>query len=172
MGWPRNPALTKDGLDADTDSLTAGRAELEDLLDRVNLLLLEVGEGATLWSTANDSTLVKANQINTFLLSNVFNENVNFKTTATFQLEGTSGTSIDWRKGNKFWCSATTGTLSFINPPAACNLTLLFAGSNIVLPAIVKWPNGGVIPTFTGVTVVSLFFSGTFYYAVEATDFQ
>ena len=171
MGWPRNPALTKDGLDADTDSLTAGRAELEDLLDRVNLLLLEVSEGATLWSTANDSTMAKLNRVNTFLTSNVFNEDVRFRKTATFELKGTDGTSIDWRLGNKFWTSAQTGTLSFINPPAACNLTLIFNGPKLSLPNIVKWPNGGVAPTFLGTTIVSLFWGGSTYFATESTNF-
>ena len=170
MGWPREPALTKDSLDADSDSLTGGRAEIEELLDKVNLLLLEVEQGATLWSTSNDSTLAKLNATNTFLTSQICNENMHFNKTATFQMQGTSGTSIDWRLGNKFWCSAPSGTLSFTNPPGACNLTLLFS-TPITLPAIVKWPNGGVIPVFQGATVVSLFFSGTSYFAVETTNF-
>jgi hypothetical protein len=98
---------------------------------------------------------------------------VRFKKTATFETQSTgTGTSVDWRLGNKFWCGATVGTMSFINPPGACNLTLVFGGSTLSLPNIVKWPNGGVVPTFSGITIVSLFFSGTNYYAVEATDFQ
>ena len=171
MGWPRNPALTKDGLDADTDSLTAGRAELEAALDRLNLILLEVGEGATLWSTANDSTMAKLNQVNTFLTTNVFNEDVRFMKTATFDIKVSGGTSIDWRLGNKFWAGVTEGTLSFINPPGPCNLTLLFNGSNLSLPNIVKWPNGGVAPTFSGTTIVSLFWGGSTYFATESTNF-
>ena len=172
MGWPRTPALTKDDLDADSDSLTGGRAELEALLDRVNLLLLEVDDGATLWSTSNDSTLAKLDAINTFLTSQVFNEDVRFQKTATFQRRSTSGTSIDWRLGNKFKCTATTGTLSFIDPPGACNLTLqINDGDNVELPSIVKWPNGGSAPTFTGTTIISLYWNSNNYYAVEATDF-
>ena len=173
MGWPREPALTKDDLDADSDSLTGGRAEIEELLDKVNLLLLEVAQGATLWSTSNDSTLAKLNIANTFLTTNTFDEDVRFEKTATFTIRAASGTSIDWRLGNKFFCTAPTGGLNFINPPAACNLTLQLTNSaNVALPVGVRWPNGGSAPTFTGQTIVSLYWNASIYFAVEATDFR
>lgn len=173
MAWPATPALTKDHVDEDTDSLPLGRGELEDVIDRLNLILAEVTDGATIISTSNNGDYARRAVANTFTQANTFNSTIRFNTTATFNYATvSSGLAIDWRVSNKVLVTSTSnGTLTFTAPPAACNLILLLPNSaGITLPATVQWP-GSAHPTLSGFSIVSLVYVNSTYYAVEALDF-
>jgi len=104
--------------------------------------------------------------------------------TYTLNDEGTSGSTItiDWTLGNKAkmingW---STTTVSFTDPPSACNLVLEgvqdAGGSNsYVWPANVKWPGGTAPTTSTGANDVDVFcfyYNGTDYYGSYGLDYS
>ena len=68
MTWPQDPPLTKTHLDEDGDNPLLAREEIEELLDRMNLILLEAADGSTLATSDNLATL----QIAVKNLANVF----------------------------------------------------------------------------------------------------
>ena len=106
--------------------------------------------------------------------------------TATFNAEfdnGNSGTAatVDWNSGQKQRITLTnTSTLSFTDPPGACNLMLKLiqdatGGRDVTWPANVLWSQG-LTPNLTvnanAVDLVSFYFDGTDYYGFFADNFS
>ena len=109
-----------------------------------------------------------------------FGSHVAYFTLQTYTTDN-SNVTIDWNKGNKAKITLTQdATLTFIDPPGACNLILYIeqdsnGGHNITFPSNVKWAGGlEITPTDTpnAVDIVSLFFDGVNYYAIANYNFS
>jgi len=97
--------------------------------------------------------------------------------TAFFTLiNNTTGTAIDWRKGNKQTVAPTTDpTYTFTAPGGACNLLLKLTQHStavtIAFPNTVKWL--GTTPNFavnSAVFIICFFFDGTNYYGTAVKE--
>jgi hypothetical protein len=106
------------------------------------------------------------------------NKQVDFNSNnAHFTLvNNTTGTTIDWRKGNKQTVAPTTNpTYTFTAPGGACSLQLKItqhsSAVTITWPAAVKWC--GSTPDFatnSAVYIVSMFYDGTNYWATAVEE--
>ena len=91
-------------------------------------------------------------------------------------VNNTTGTTIDWRKGNKQTIAPTSAPIyTFTAPGGACSLTLKITQHStavtITWPAAVKWC--GSTPDFatsSAVYIVSMFYDGTYYWATSAEE--
>jgi len=91
-------------------------------------------------------------------------------------VNNTTGTAIDWRKGNKQTIAPTTDTTyTFTAPGGACNLVLKLTQHStavtITWPATVKWC--GSTPAFdtnSGVYIICFFYDGTNYYGTSVEE--
>jgi len=96
---------------------------------------------------------------------------------------GTGATTIDWRLGNafNFQFGAFNETFTFTAPSKAGTFILKLVqdsvGSRTVtLPGTVKWTSAGLPPTLTetattGTDIITFYFDGTNYFAVDALNF-
>ena len=88
----------------------------------------------------------------------------------------TTGTAIDWTRGNKQTVAPTTDpTYTFTAPGGACSLQLKItqhsSAVTITWPATVKWC--GSTPDFatsSAVYIVSMFYDGTNYWATSVEE--
>lgn len=88
----------------------------------------------------------------------------------------TTGTAIDWRKGNKQTVAPTdASTYTFTAPGGACSLILKLTqhttAVTITWPATVKWC--GSTPAFdtnSGVYIICFFYDGTNYYGTSVEE--
>ena len=91
-------------------------------------------------------------------------------------VNNTTGTAIDWRKGNKQTIAPTTApTYTFTAPGGACSLILKLTQHStavtITWPATVKWC--GSTPAFdtnSGVYIICFFYDGTNYYGTSVEE--
>jgi len=91
-------------------------------------------------------------------------------------VNNTTGTTIDWRKGNKQTIAPTSApTYTFTAPGGACNLVLKLTQDStavsITWPAAVKWC--GSTPAFdtdSAVYIICFFYDGTNYWATAVEE--
>ena len=97
--------------------------------------------------------------------------------TASFTLvNNTTGTTIDWRKGNKQTVAPTSGpTYTFTAPLGACNLVLKLTQYSTAVainwPGSVKWL--GSTPDFStnsAVYIICFFYDGTNYWGTAVKE--
>ena len=91
-------------------------------------------------------------------------------------VNNTTGTTIDWRKGNKQTIAPTSApTYTFTAPGGACNLVLKLTQDStavsITWPAAVKWC--GSTPAFdtdSAVYIICFFYDGTNYWGTSVEE--
>lgn len=91
-------------------------------------------------------------------------------------VNNTTGTTIDWRKGNKQTIAPTSAPIyTFTAPGGACNLVLKLTQDStavsITWPAAVKWC--GSTPAFdtdSAVYIICFFYDGTNYWATAVEE--
>src|SRR3990167_4910771 len=112
-----------------------------------------------------------------------FSANLRISSTAYFNAEysngsASAGTAINWKNGNKQFIEVNaTSTLSFGTPFGPCNLVLRtdqgnLTGGVLTWPSNTRWSGGSVLSVGSNkVDIVSLYFSGSFYYGQIAKNF-